>query len=48
MKIKKIIGYIIYNGFAKHLPVSNSQIHLFQKKSGLFAESSCLKNAEKI
>lgn len=32
MKIKKIIGYIIYNLFAKHLPVSNSKIKIGQKQ----------------
>ncbi len=32
MKIKKMIGYILYNGVAKHLPISHSHIRLFQKQ----------------
>lgn len=36
MKIKKIIGYLLYNLIAKHLPVSNSKIKLFQKQLRAF------------
>lgn len=32
MKIRKIIGYVIYNGFAKHLPISHSKINVSQKR----------------
>lgn len=32
MKIKKLIGYLLYNCIAKHLPISNSKIKLFQKQ----------------
>ncbi len=32
MKIKKIVGYLLYNGLAKHLPSSYSPLKLFQKK----------------
>lgn len=36
MKIKKIIGYMIYNGFAKHLPQSASKIKIGQKQLRAF------------
>ncbi len=36
MKIKKFIGYIIYHGFAKRLPISNSNIKLLQRKIRAF------------
>lgn len=32
MSIKKIVGYAIYNLFAKHLPISNSKIQIGQKQ----------------
>lgn len=31
-KVKKVLGYILYNLFAKNLPVSYAKINLFSKK----------------
>ena len=36
MKIKKIIGYVLYICIAKHLPISNAKIKLFQKQLRAF------------
>lgn len=48
MKIKRIIGQIIYDMFAKHLPVSFSPINIGQKKlrefCGRMILSECGKN----
>lgn len=47
MKIKKIIGYIIYNGFAKHLPISNAKINIGQKYIRAFCAKLMLEKCGK-
>ncbi len=47
MKIKFIIGYVIYNCFAKHLPASNSNIKIFQKQIRAFCARLMLKKCGK-
>ena len=47
MNLKKAIGSLIYYGFAKYLPVSNSPIKLFQKKWRLICGRLILKNCGK-
>lgn len=46
-RIKKVIGYIIYNYFAKHLPVSNSKVNVFQKQIRAFCGKLMLEECGK-
>lgn len=49
MKIKKIVGYVFYNLFAKHLPASNSKIKIGQKQIRGFCGKLMLDNCgEKV
>lgn len=47
MKIKKLIGYIIYQCFAKHLPDSHAHLKLFQKQIRAFCGKLMLKKCGK-
>lgn len=47
MSIKKIIGYLIYNFFAKYLPISNSKIKVGQKQIRAFCGKLMLEKCGK-
>lgn len=47
MGIKKIVGYVLYNGFAKHMPLSNSMIKIGQKQLRAFCGRLMLENCGK-
>ncbi len=47
MKIKFILGYIIYHFFAKHLPVSDSKINVLQKQIRAFCGKLMLRKCGK-
>ena len=36
MKIKTIVGCVLYRGFAMHLPISDSRVRIFQKQLRAF------------
>lgn len=44
MKIKTILGCVLYRGFAMHLPISDSRINIFQKKLRGFCGKLILEN----
>lgn len=47
MKIKKIVGYLVYHGFAKHLPTSYSHIKFGQKHIRAFCGKLMLEKCGK-